>query len=156
MNSEMFNDKGIFTTDLQEEIDRCLVCQKERCDNCLGGKPSKKNKRPRKRTGRLPIKTARIDHETFMELYNKRYTDRQIGEAFGVSHEVIYQYRKKHGLPTKRPKPGIDKEKLTELWECGWNDREIAEELGVATAYICKVRKQMGLPTKHPRNKEKK
>lgn len=154
--NEILDDKGIFTTDVQEDINKCLTCEKERCDNCLGGRPSKKNKRPKRSVGRPSSKTVRIDHEVFMELYNKRYTDRQIGEVFGVGHEIIYHYRKKHGIPSKRPKPGIDKEKLIELWECGWKDREIAEELGVTTAYICKVRTQMGLPTKHPVSKEKK
>lgn len=128
-----------YVFDDPEVISLCLNCYREECDNCLGTNASPKN-----------LNEVIIDHDKFMTLYNNWLTDGQIGKEFGVSAEFIRHYRKRRGIPTKRPKNALDKNKLIALYEQGLSDGQIAAELGMTTAYICSCRNRLGLPTKHP------
>lgn len=132
-----------FLVDTEEMIKLCLNCSKRECNNCLGTNCSVKPER------------SKIDHDKFMSLYNKLYTDTQIAKEFGVGVAVISGYRKKNNIPTKRPKNIFDEAKFMELYEQGLTDIEIARELDMTQSYICVRRNKLGLPAKHATKRRK-
>lgn len=133
-----------FRTDTPEAIEQCLNCTKPRCTNCLGQLPS-----PRR-----PAQ-PKVNHDKFMELYDKGLSDGKIAAELKVDVSTIRAHRKKHNIPTKRPKNRFDEKEFRELYERGLTDGEIADALNLTTAYVCSRRNRLGLPTKHSTKRRK-
>lgn len=108
------------------------------------------NNNPKFKNCQIPSKKetqlyrGEIDEEQFLELYQKGYNDRQIGEELGIPAPVISNWRRRKGLPTLQ-KRGIQDNRM-ELYQQGLNDREIAERIGISPVNVYKWRKRNGLP----------
>lgn len=73
--------------DTQEQIDRCLTCDKSVCINCYENQKRRETKMCRK-----------INEIDFMEMYESGYTDTEIAQELGAHASSVWQYRKRRGL----------------------------------------------------------
>lgn len=74
--------------DTPEQIEKCLKCDKLRCDDCLGT-------RYKRTTSRA---YGRIDEQDFFECYLSGYSDSEIALELGVNYNSVRDYRKRRGL----------------------------------------------------------
>lgn len=139
-------DKDLeFLYDDPEVIKLCLNCSKRECNNCLSKNSGTKREYHR----------GKIDHDKFMKLYNKCFTDVAIARELGVDPSSVRNHRKRYGLETKHPKNRFNEEKFMKLYEQCLTDKEIADELDLATSYICLKRQQLGLPANYRTKRRK-
>lgn len=92
----------------------------------------------------------KLDTALTMEFYQKGMTDRQIGDALGVSIETVRKWRQRAGL-VSHPPPRIVLSRLDvdgrgmELYQQGLSDLEIAEAFGLTRRTVRDWRERRGL-----------
>ena len=78
--------------DAQEQIDKCLVCKKAICDNCVANRGAKKHRiyqlKDRK-TGRVAFSGTALDCAGWMEISLKTFNTR-----LGVGGDKKYRYER--------------------------------------------------------------
>lgn len=87
-----------YRIDSQEEIDKCLSCNKNRCNNCVGwekikGNMDNKQKRP-------PI--DKQTREAIEELLNEGHSDKFVANKVGCSRSFVCSFRTKLNIPSTR------------------------------------------------------
>lgn len=93
----------------------------------------------------LPLhnKLDKNEHNERLKLYNSGLSDNNIAKKFNVKRGVIYRWRSKNNLESKRKKSVINKYDynipeyiLLEAINTGKSNKEIADTFGVPTFYI--------------------
>lgn len=95
--------------------------------------------------------TRDIPVDTVRNLAGEGFSDRQIGDRFGVSDRTIWRLRHKHNIPPGVPRGGnervLEPAEVARLAAQGISDRDIAERFGVASSAVFACRKRNGIPT---------
>ena len=87
------------------------------------------------------------DHAKRLELYNKGYTDPEIGKELYLAPNTVALWRKKYNLPSKYgERRQANTKKILECYNNGMTDREIFDCVGVSLEYIRTFRSKRGLP----------
>ena len=82
------------TGDTQEQIDKCLTCDKFKCVNCYETKRRAECSKSRAGGSGNYI----ISEDVFCEMYQSGRTDREMADAFGVSRDAVARFRRRRNL----------------------------------------------------------
>lgn len=87
-----------YRIDSQEDIDKCLSCNKNRCNNCVGHKKIKGNTEGKQI--RPPI--DKQTREYIKTLLDKGHSDQFVANKVGCSREYVCKYRNILKIPSTR------------------------------------------------------
>lgn len=106
-----------------------------------------------KKLGLKLVKTSnldKVDKDKFLDLYNKKQSDKEIANYFRCSESKISRFRKSLELPPNGRKKSIDYNKFMELYSQGLNDEKIASLLNSSSTTVGIYRRSLDLPVNKP------
>ena len=77
--------------------------------------------------------------EQLINLQKKLKTDRAIGERYGVSRQIVFQWRKKHGIRSLRELTEARNYQIAKLFQAGLTTKELVKKFKLSTTTICKL-----------------
>ena len=94
----------MYEIDNKEEIEKCLNCDKIKCDNCLafGYRKGKKH-------------VFILDVGKFTEMYNGGYTYRYMSKKLGCHHDTLTKWMVSFGIYAASPRPKLTRKTFEAL-----------------------------------------
>lgn len=79
---------------------------------------------------------SKIDHEKFVELWNKRTSSKIMAKELGISESYVYYYARFYRDECPKRGVKVNREKFIELWNSEYLVKDIAKELGVSESFV--------------------
>lgn len=102
--------------DSPEDIQRCLHCERAKCNDCIGRRLPDPQEMFKRKTDGYKKRMLNATAKEVLRLYPTAKSDNDIAKKMGRPQPTVAAVRRKLGLPPVRAIPKNERLKLAELW----------------------------------------